>query len=173
MITEFGAEKQWRHWVFHFSASHKWAVTNTHSWTDPNVPLIKRNQSSASILGNRDGSEGKKGETCFHGFRLFLSLHRFPPLQQLISPIRGLRPHSASCAQQGLSHLVRYFTEQRGWEASGLLLLVLGQILPCVAPQLSFAGSCVPLWLPSSHRGAPYTNDPVVCSLSCPQQWGM
>lgn len=43
----------------------------THSCTDPGVCLIKRNQSSASILGNTDGSEEKEGGDPFPWFQAF------------------------------------------------------------------------------------------------------
>lgn len=85
------------------------------------------------------GVKGRRGEIRFHGFKLFLSQCCFPLLQQLISLVSGLSPSPASsprfpAAQQGLSHLGKSFSGGQGREASSLLLLVLGQALPCVAP---------------------------------------
>lgn len=86
------------------------------------------------------GVKGRRGETCFHGFKLFLSRCCFPPLQQLISPVLGLRSRPASprfsAAWQGVSHLGKSFAEGHGREASSLLLLMWQQALPHVAPHL-------------------------------------
>lgn len=87
------------------------------------------------------GVKGRRGEPRFHGFKLFLSQCCFPPLQQLISPVLGLRPSPASspsfpAAWQGLSLLGKSFTEGHSREASSLLLLMPVQALPRVAPCL-------------------------------------
>lgn len=73
------------------------------------------------------GVKGRRGETRFHGFKLFLSRRCFPPLQQLISLVLGLRPGPASsprfpAPQQALSHLGKSFAERtrQGSEQSAL-----------------------------------------------------
>lgn len=73
------------------------------------------------------GVKGRRGETRFHGFKLFLSRHCFPPLQQLISWVSGLGPGPASsprfpAPRQALSHLGKSFAERtrQGSEQSAL-----------------------------------------------------
>lgn len=51
----------------------------THSCTDPSVYLIKRKQSSASILGNTDGTEGKARGDLFPWFQALSFSVLFPP----------------------------------------------------------------------------------------------
>jgi len=87
------------------------------------------------------GVKRRRGETRFHGFKLFLSRCCFPPFQQLISPVSGLRPSPASSprfpvAWQGLSHLGKSFTEGHGGEVTSRFLFMTEQALPQIAPHL-------------------------------------
>lgn len=118
-----GGEVRKRAFWFFASSSLAMAISLSTSLTQ--VCLIKRNQSSMSILGNTDGSEVKEGGDPFPWFQA-LSFSMLLPscYTDNFFQFRGSGTVLPLAARQGLSHLSKLFTEGHGREVSGLLLLM-------------------------------------------------
>lgn len=137
-MRELQEEEQGRSLASHFFASPSLAMTTSLTATLTQLSVSSKETRVQCLFWEiQMGVKGRRGETRFHGFKLFLSRCCFPPFQQLISSTLGLRPGLPHVAWQGLSHLSKSFIEGHGRQASSLLLLALGQALPRVATQLS------------------------------------
>ena len=125
--------------AFRFFASPSLAMAISLSASLTQVCLIKRNQSSVSILGNTDGSEMKEGGDPFPWFQALSFSMLLPSCYTDNFSSFGAQAALPPAARQGLSHLGKLLTEGHGREAGGLLLLMSGQALPGTAPQLSLS----------------------------------
>lgn len=107
------------------------------------------------------GVKGRRGETRFHGFKLALSQCCFPPHQQLISPVLGLRPSSASCSMAGsfTSRKVLHWGTWQGSKWSAPACTKAGSATCCTLAFVEFPGCCAPLQLPPFLQAAPHTNE--------------
>lgn len=123
--------------AFQFFTSTSLAMAISLSTSLTQVCLIKRNQSSMSILGNTDGSEVKEGGDPFPWFRA-LSFSMLLP-SCYTDNFSSFEAQAQLCLlQQGrvFHTLGKLFTEGHGREASGPFLLMSRQAQPCIAHQL-------------------------------------
>lgn len=108
------------------------------------------------------GLKGRRGETCFHGFKLFLSLCCFPPLQQSVSPVSRFRPSPAfSPISRGMAgsftpwQVLRWGTwQRRDWSAHSST----GSATCYTSAFVEVSGCCASLQFLPSLQPVPHTN---------------
>lgn len=135
-LDEEAASGEVRKRAFWFFASPSLAMAISLSTSLTQVCLIKRNQSSMSILGNTDGSEGKEGGDPFPWFQALSFSMLLPSCYK--EKFSSFEAQAQLCLlQQGrVFYTLASCSLRHSRGASTLLLFMSGQALPCVAPQL-------------------------------------
>lgn len=128
----------------------------THSCTDPTICLIERNQSSASILRNTDGSEGKEGGDPFPWFQARSFSMLLPSSSAANFSSLGAQAQVCLLWHGKVFHTLAH-PSPRDTAEKRVVLLALGRALPRVATQLSLSlqvdvPHCSFLFLCPSHK---------------------